>query len=89
MKVLVDVHNTLLSRREVVFSEEYPSNPGFAKVKEDVSAQFKVSPDTVVVRAVRGEFGSSSFTIEARVYDSVEALTLIEPKPKVAKGASS
>lgn len=85
MKVLVDFHNTLLHRRDVVMTKSYNSNPGFIIVKQDIASHFKVSPDCVVVLAIRGGFGISEFTLEARLYDSVEFLQSVEPKPKVKK----
>lgn len=85
MKVTLDSYNKLLQRRDVVVAKNYPSNPGFATVKQDLAAHFTVSPDCVVVLAIHGGFGSSEFRIEARVYDSVEALQSVEPKPKVKK----
>ena len=85
MNLVKDFNNSLLQRREVVVTKDYPSNPGFAVVKQDIAQKFNASPDCVVVLAIRGGFGSSLFNIEARVYDSVETLQLVEPKPKVKK----
>ena len=85
MKVATDFHNKLLHRRDVVATNTYSSNPGFVTVKEDLAKHFKALPDCVVVLAIRGGFGSSDFTIEERIYDSVEAMQSVEPKPKVKK----
>ncbi len=88
MKTINNKHNSLLLRKEVVVEMSYPSNPGFSKVKEDLSANLKVAPEQVVIRKVDSSFGSSSFRVMAMVYDSIEQLTLVEAKPKKKKGAN-
>mgnify|MGYP001615169557 CR=1 FL=1 len=85
MNAVRDFHNKLLKRREIVVERKYPSNPGFATAKKDIAEHFKASEDCVVIRNVMGNFGSDVFNIDARIYDSVEALQKVEPKPKVKK----
>jgi len=89
MKFTLNFYNSLLHRHDIVVKENYPSNPTYDKVKEDIAKQFKKTIDCVAVKSVKGSFGSSEFTIEARVYDSVENLQSIEPKLKVKKEGSS
>ena len=85
MNIAMDFHNKLLKRREIIVKKQYVSNPGFETVMKDVAEHFKASPDCIVIRSIRGTFGSNVFSIEARVYDSVDALQMTEPKPKVKK----
>ena len=89
MKIISEKNNSLLHRKEILFLKDFASNPGFEKAKEFVAEHYKVNPDCVVILAIRGGFGSSSFSIEARVYDTHEHKNSIEPKLKVKKEASA
>lgn len=83
MEIITDFRNDLLKRREIEASLEADSNPGFEFVKEKLSEELKVAADNLVVRAVRGKFGSNEFLVETFVYDTVEDLKKIEPKQKI------
>ena len=85
MNVTMDFHNKLLKRRDIVVEKQYSSNPGFATVMKDVAQHFKTAEDCIVIRAIRGKFGSGVFIIEARVYDSANDLQSVEPKLRVKK----
>ncbi|MGV8131281.1 MAG: hypothetical protein ACP5N7_04250 [Candidatus Pacearchaeota archaeon] len=85
MKFTLNSYNSLLHRHDVIAKKDYPSNPGYAAVKEDIAKHFKKDASCVAVKSVKGSFGSNEFIIEARVYDSAEKLSEIEPKPKVKK----
>ncbi len=85
MNALKNFRNELLKRREIVVQKKYDSNPGFATAKKDVAEYFKASEDCVVIRNILGAFGSDVFNIDARIYDSLENLQKVEPKPKVKK----
>ncbi|MGV8142791.1 MAG: hypothetical protein ACP5NS_04120 [Candidatus Pacearchaeota archaeon] len=88
MKVLTELHNSLLHRKDVILMKSFDSNPGKEAVKQAVAEHYKTSPDCVVVLGIHGGFGMSVFRIEARVYDSADKMTLVEPKPKVKKVAA-
>ena len=85
MKFVLNSYNSLLHRHDIIAKKSYASNPGLNVVKEDVAKHFNKNVDCVVVNAVRGNFGSSEFIIEAKVYDSAEKLVAVEPKLKVKK----
>ncbi|MBS3084263.1 hypothetical protein J4423_05640 [Candidatus Pacearchaeota archaeon] len=85
MKFILNSYNSLLHRHDIIAKKSYASNPGLTVVKEDVAKHFNKSVDCVVINAVRGNFGSSEFIIEASVYDSAEKLAAVEPKLKVKK----
>ena len=78
-------HNSILKRKEIEYTIEAPSNPGFQKASELVAEKLKASPDTIVLKAVRGNFGTNTFLIEAFVYDSAQDKERIEPKRKSRK----
>jgi len=83
MKFKLNSYNHLLHRHDVIAVKKYDSNPGYDKVKEDLAKHFEKGTDCVAVKSVKGSFGSSEFTIEAKVYDSAEKMQENEPKPKV------
>lgn len=87
MKILNDTKNNLLKRREIIAEVESHGNPGFTNVAKMMAETAKAKEDVIVIKRIGSEFGQSKFTIEALVYDSVEAKTKIEPKPKVKKKA--
>ena len=90
MKVNSDFRNELLKRKEVLAEIEAGKNPGFLMSQKEIANHFKVSEELVVMKALRGNFGSSSFLIDAFIYDSAEDRDKIEPKKKVkAKGATA
>ncbi|MEK6825840.1 MAG: hypothetical protein AABY00_03575 [Nanoarchaeota archaeon] len=81
------IHNTLFKRKEIEYTIEADSNPGFAKATELVATELKVAPETVALKAVRGNFGTNTFLIEAFVYNSQADKEKTEPKKKVKKEA--
>ncbi|MEK6898699.1 MAG: hypothetical protein AABW79_01230 [Nanoarchaeota archaeon] len=82
------VKNSLLGRREVIFSVESASNPGFVEALRITAEKFKSKEENVVIKSVRSSYGKSSFDIEAFIYDSPEGKIMVEPKIKVKKVTS-
>ncbi|RMD66116.1 hypothetical protein D6817_04770 [Candidatus Pacearchaeota archaeon] len=82
MKILSDLRNELLKRREIVVSFVSESNPGFANSLKKIVGEFNVPEENVVVRSVRNNFGTREFVVEAFIYDSPQDKERIEPKKK-------
>lgn len=89
MKIIAEVKNILLHRKEVILMKEFISNPGISTTKQVVAEHYKTTPECVVILGIHGGFGTSVFKIEARVYDSAEKLQIVEPKSKVKKEVSA
>ncbi len=87
MKTIKDFRNELLKRKEIVFSIDAISNPGFTKMREECAKYFNAEIERVVVRNVSNKFGSKEFFIEAFIYDSAKDKEKIEQKPKPKKEA--
>lgn len=87
MKIEKDFRNDLLKRREILFSLEEKSNPGFSKMQEHCANHFKIEPERVVIKRVFSNFGSHEFFAEALIYDSIEDKINTEPKAKAKKEA--
>lgn len=89
MEIVKEHKNTLLKRKEVVFTLKSDANPGFENAKKAIGEKMKVADETIAVKYVKNNFGTHSFTVEAFVYDTKEDKEKIEPKPKAKKGATN
>jgi ribosomal protein S24E len=87
MQIIKEFRNELLKRKEILFSFEAASNPGYETSKKMIVEKTKADPEKVAVKSVRGNFGSKEFVVEVFVYDKKEDKDRIEPKPKMKKGA--
>ena len=85
MTIVKENKNEFLKRKEFSVSEHFASNPGYAKVKENIASKFKAEPETIVIKSLKSGFGSNNFVIEFYIYDSVEAHNKIEVRKKKAK----
>ena len=87
MKIMKDLQNKLLNRREVQVVMESSSNPGFEGAKKIIGDNFKAKEEMIAVKKVKGKFGRDTFLVDAFIYDSVRDKERIEPKVKVKKSA--
>lgn len=88
MKILNDISNALLHRRELRVAYQSPCNPGYAQVQKVLAEKLGTPEEVIVVRHLTNPFGSSEFFIEAFVYESAVHKEKFEPKPKQKKGVS-
>jgi len=85
MKIQKDFKNGLMKRRELELLIESEKAPNFADVQKELAKEIGAYEDLVVVRAIRGSFGSHGFLVEAFIYNSPEDKLWAEPKKKVKK----
>jgi len=85
MDVVKEFDNRLLKRKEVEVSKQYDSNPGFAKVSEDIVKHLNVKEEVIVIKKINSYFGSNNFLIDVFIYDSSTDKERIEPKKKEKK----
>lgn len=83
MKVVKEFLNKLLNRKEVNAVVKAETNPGFEKTRKELASQFGVNENVVVIKSVKGRFGSHYFSVDAFIYDSVEGKEKTEPKKKI------
>jgi len=76
------VRNEFFKRLELNTEIENEKNPLFDEVAEIISKEEKKDKELVVVKSVKGKFGSNKFNIKANVYDSKEDKERFEPKSK-------
>ncbi len=88
METLSSRVNPLLKRTEVRVVFAGTSNPGVAKVTEDLAAQLKVAADTIVIKSLVSYFGKQAFHVEAFAYESAADKLRVEQKPKQKKEAA-
>jgi ribosomal protein S24E len=86
MNIKKEFRNDLLKRKEFRISREFDSNPGYEKVKQEISDELKIDPGVIFVKKLWNSFGSNNFIIELFVYDSVEDMNNIEVRNKKKKG---
>ena len=87
MRTVNEKKNSLLKRNEIIVSANYDSNPGFAKVQEDIAKKFDASDELVVVKRIHGGFGTREFKVNAFIYSSTKDKEIVEPKKKEKKVA--
>ncbi len=82
--------NPMLLRKEILahvsFTKATPSNVEVAKA---IATKLSASEDAVVVKQIKGGFGSTHAVIKAYVYASKEQKDKIEPKIKVKAAAGA
>lgn len=80
---ILEVHeNPLFKRKEIIFSMESPVSPNKNEIKGIVAEKFSTIPETVKIKKIKGNFGSSSFKVRANVYETKEDLDYVEIKSK-------
>lgn len=87
MEIKKDFKNNLLNRREVEVVQDYDSNPGFERVKKEVSEKFKVDLDRIAIKNIISNFGSDSFVVDFFIYDSAEDMKIEFRNKKKKEGA--
>ena len=88
METIKDFRNDLLKRKELKVIVESASNPGLSHARKIIADGFKAKEECVVVKELKSKFGRNTFLIDAFIYDSVDSLNKIEPKPKAKKAES-
>ena len=87
MKIIKEIKNDLLKRKEIQFVIEAEKNPGLDGSKRILVDRMKTSEDNVAVKFVKSKFGTNEFLIEAFIYGSKQDKERIEPKQKEKKKA--
>ncbi|MEM0014176.1 MAG: 30S ribosomal protein S24e [Zestosphaera sp.] len=88
VNVLLEKANRVVGRTEVmgeiIHLGRGTPNRGF--LRETLAKLYGRTPDHVVVRYVKGEYGSHRSTFRANVYDSIDRLKFFEPEYLVKRG---
>jgi len=85
MEILNDLKNELLNRREIEAVIKSEGTPSFEECKKKIAEKFNAPEENIIVRKVKGHFGTNNFSVEAFIYNSKEDKEKIEPKVKEKK----
>ncbi len=83
MKIVEQKQNPLLKRQEVKILVESEKNPTYPEAKEVIANEFKGNKDNILIRKVKGKFGTNTFLVSAEIYETKE------DKEKFAKAEES
>ena len=88
LKITQEKENPLLSRKEVYaevsFDKATPSN---AEIGKAIADKLSSKEELVVIKKIKGGFGTTTASIHAHVYKDKEQKERIEPKVKAAAPA--
>ncbi len=80
LKIIEDIKNPLLKRREIKVVIESGKNPSMQEASKVIAHEFKTKEENMVIKKIQGKFGRNTFLISAKIYDSEELKNEIEPK---------
>lgn len=80
-----NVRNELLNRDEISAIAQSEITPKTSELKVALAEKLSKDGKLVVVKEVKGKFGSKDFLVKACVYDNFEALEKLEPLQKEKK----
>lgn len=85
LNIVEERQNPLFNRREIKLTLEADSIPSKDEVLKIVSEKLSIPLEKIVIKTLKGKFGSRVFDLNIRVYDSEEEKFKIEPKIKEKK----
>ena len=80
LKIIENIKNPLLKRKEVKVVIEAGKNPTAAESSKVIADEFKTKEENIVIKKIQGKFGRNTFLISAKIYDSKELKDKVEPK---------
>ncbi len=79
IEVTEEKTNTVLDRKELKVKVLHPAGtPSRVEVKDAVAAQFKVSPELVIVDNMKTAFGKKETAAYIKIYTSAETVREVE-----------
>jgi ribosomal protein S24E len=85
MKILSEIKNSLLNRKELKIALESNASISFETAKNTISEKTKADKELIIIKKIDGSFGNSNFIVDALIYNSKEDKEHIEPKIKEKK----
>jgi len=84
-EIIENKDNFLLKRNEVKLKVEQLVNPSYEEAVKLIEENFKAEKDNIVIKSIKGRFGTNSFVISAFIYKTKEDKEIFEPKKKEKK----
>ena len=85
IKIIQEKENNLFKRKEIKAEIHASKVPSKEEISELIAKKFSAEKQAVVIEKVSGKFGSSLFSISAKIYSSPADKDKIEPKSKKDK----
>ena len=85
MKIVKNFHNKLLKRKELFLELSSPASPSFQEVEKMVAEKEGANVENLVVKFVKGGYGSKHYTAEVFVYENAQDKKDIEQRKKEKK----
>ena len=82
LKILATKENPLLKRKEISATISAMKSPSNEEIKEKFVQQAKADKELIVIKSIKGSFGSDNFLISAFVYHTKKDMDETEQKPK-------
>jgi ribosomal protein S24E len=88
LKIITQKKNPLFNREELQLVVKADVSPKTSEAAEFVAKEFGGVAENVMVRKIKGNFGSNEFLITANIYSSKEDRDKIETRTKKPKKAA-
>ncbi len=85
LNIINEKTNELFSRKEIEAEINSDSTPKKEEITELIAKKFSVLGESIKIDGIHGNFGSSLFSITAKIYNSVEEKNSTEKKQKEKK----
>ncbi|MEM0025631.1 MAG: 30S ribosomal protein S24e [Zestosphaera sp.] len=88
VNVLSEKHNRVVGRVEL-FGEVIhlgKATPGRSSLKNVLARLYGKNPELVVVRYIKGEYGSHRSVFRANIYEDLQRLKFFEPEHLIKRG---
>ncbi len=85
LKITQQKRNELFKRDEIYAIKEDLKTPKIDETKAEIAGILKKDVGAIVVRRIKGRFGSRQFIVEAYAYDNADIMNKTEPKAKSKK----
>jgi len=78
LKIIKNEKNEVLGRSEITAEVNQETIPSREEVTTNLAAQLSVSKDKIIVHKIANDFGKSTKTISAKIYDTIENMNKVE-----------
>jgi len=88
LKITIQKENPLLRRKEISGVIASDKNPSLEDAKTLLSEQLKSDKELIVIKKIKGKYGSNEFSLEAFIYNTkkdMEETEIITKKARQAK----
>tara|TARA_Y100000310_G_C20609258_1_gene777158 strand:- start:519 stop:941 length:423 start_codon:yes stop_codon:yes gene_type:complete len=85
VEILEQKENFLTNRKEIKIIVEAEKNPTYEEASKIITEEFKADSELVIVKKIKGKFGTNTFLISCFIYNSKEDKENFEKKKEKKK----